>query len=83
MVSESIERVKKEKKVYNADTNEIENMNFLWSYQIDKYNNGLGDVNVADQLRGVYRMDWWITSGGGLCYSGLLDHYWPIHINSI
>ena len=66
MVSDSIQWVIKEKKVFNVDTDEVEAMQFLRLNQIDKYNNGMGDVDVADQLRGVYRLDrnirnrkWW------------------------
>ena len=35
---------------------------FLRLNQIDKYNNGRGDVYVADQFRGVYRMDRWVRN---------------------
>ena len=61
MVSELIEWVEKEKKVYNIDSNEVESLKFLRLNQIDNYNNGMRDVDVdvADQLRGVYRMDRW------------------------
>ena len=61
MVSESIEWAEKEKKVYNPRSNGVEGLKFLKLLnQIDKCNsNGMGYVDVADQLRGVYRMDRW------------------------
>ena len=49
-------------KVYNVDTNEVESMKFLRLNQINKYNNEMGSVDVADQLRGVYRMDRWVCN---------------------
>jgi len=66
MVSDSIEWVPKERKVFNVDTNYVEKLVFLRLNQIDSYNNGMGDVDLTDQLRGVYRLDrfvrkrkWW------------------------
>lgn len=54
MVSDSIKWVEKERKV------------FLRLNQIDAYSNGMGHVDLADQLRGVYCLDrfvrnrkWW------------------------
>ena len=44
------------------------------------------DVDVADQLKGdVYRMvnEWGTGSGGGQCFSGRLEHCWPIDTNFI
>ena len=41
--------------VYNVDTGEVEYLKFLIINQIDKYNNGMVNVDVADKLRGVYR----------------------------
>ena len=34
--------------VYNVDTGKLEALEFLRLNQIYKYNNGMGDVNVAD-----------------------------------
>ena len=66
MISNSIKWVVKEKKVFNVDTNQVEKLEFLRLNQINDYNNGMGDVDLADQLRGVYRIDrfvrnrkWW------------------------
>ena len=68
MVSDSIKWVPKERKVFNVDTNCVEKLVFLRLNQIDSYNNGMGDVDLADQLRGVYRLDrfvrnrkWWCS----------------------
>ena len=48
--------------VYNVDTGKVEALKFLRLNQIDKYNNGMGDVDVADQLRGVYKLDCWVRN---------------------
>ena len=57
MVSQSIEWIVKEKSVFNVDTNEVETLKFLRLNQINKYNLEMGGVDIADQLRGVYRID--------------------------
>ena len=62
MVSPSIEWIVKEKNVYNVDTDEIESMEFLRLNQINKYNMEMGGVDIADQLRGVYRLDRWVRN---------------------
>ena len=62
MVSESIQWVEKEKMVYNVDIGKVEDLKLLRLNQIDKYNNGMGDVDVADQLIGVYRLDRWVRN---------------------
>ena len=46
--------------VYNVDTGKLDALKFLRLNQIDKYNNGMVNVAVADQLRGVYRLDRWV-----------------------
>ena len=48
--------------VYNVDTGKVEALKLLRLNQIEKYNNGMGDVDVADQLRGVYRLDRWVRN---------------------
>ena len=48
--------------MYNVDTGKVEALKFLRLNKIDKYNNGMGDVNVADQLRGVYRLVRWVRN---------------------
>ena len=62
MVSESIQWLYKEKIVYNNETGKVEALKFLRLNQIDKYNNGMGDFDVVDQLRGVYRLDCWVRN---------------------
>jgi len=52
----------REKNVYNVDTDEIETMEFLRLNQINKYNMEMGGVDIADQLRGVYRLDRWVRN---------------------
>ena len=67
MVSKSIQWVEKEKMVYNVDIGKVEYLRFLSLNQIDKYNNGMGNIDMAYQLRGVCRLDrcvrnrkcWW------------------------
>ena len=48
--------------VYNVDTGKVETLKLFILNQIDKYNNGIGDVDVADKLRGVYRLDRWVRN---------------------
>ena len=68
MVSEKIEWVVKSKPVFNVEKNETEDLRFLRLNQIHKYNKEMGGVDIADQLRGVYRIDrfvrnrkWWFS----------------------
>eukprot|EP00536_Pseudo-nitzschia_multiseries_P019227 jgi/Psemu1/59592/gm1.59592_g len=60
MVTSVIEWVEKEKIIYNVETDKKEKMKFLQLNQLDNYNNGMEDVGIADQLRGVYRLDRWV-----------------------
>ena len=48
--------------MYNVDTGKVEGLKFLRLNQIDNYNNGMGDVDVANQLRGLYRLDRWLRN---------------------
>ena len=57
---------RQEKPVYNVDTGQVELINFLRLNTINFYNEDMGNVDVADQLRGIYRCDigvsnrkWW------------------------
>eukprot|EP00536_Pseudo-nitzschia_multiseries_P006112 jgi/Psemu1/14483/gm1.14483_g len=50
MVTSVIEWAEKEKVVYNMETDKKEKMKFLQLNQLDTYNNGMGDVNIADQV---------------------------------
>ena len=65
--TESIEWIKKEKKVYDAQKKKTVKMPFYRLNVIDFYNKNMGNVDLADQLRNVYRYDttwhrnrkWW------------------------
>ena len=63
---ESITWVKKTKKVWVHENDSIMNLEFLRLSSANNYNNGMGDVDIADQKRGSYRPDrfmrkmkWW------------------------
>ena len=62
VVYESVEWVKVEKNVYNVETDETEVMKFLRLNQIHKYNHEIVGVDIADQLRGVYRCDHFVRN---------------------
>lgn len=66
MACQKIEWIVKEKLVYNVDSGCSETLQFLRLNQIDNYNAEMGNVDLADQLRGSYRLDhgvrnrkWW------------------------
>jgi hypothetical protein len=60
MVCEDIKWIEKYRMVYDPDQAKMVGMNFLRLNLNDDYNNDMGHVDVADQLRGNYRMDRWI-----------------------
>lgn len=62
MITEQIQWIEKETKVFNCDTDQLEMMKFLRMGFIDVYNHTMGDVDLADQLRGNYRPDRWIRN---------------------
>ena len=62
MVYKSIKWKKLERKVYNVDTNRVEALIFFRLNRIDTYNHGMGNVDLADQLRGVYCLDRWVRN---------------------
>jgi hypothetical protein len=62
MVSVKLEWVVVGKKVYNVDTQKTEYIRFLRLNVIDKYNHTIGHVDVADQLRGSYRIDIYVRN---------------------
>ena len=62
MICESIKWVLKERNVYNVDSGMMEKLYFLRMNHIDCYNHTMGNVDVADQLRGVYRLDYWVRN---------------------
>ena len=67
MVTDTIKWIVKERSVYNVDTKRVELMQFLWLNQIDTYNYGMGNVDIADQLRGFYRVDIWLHNRKWWC----------------
>ena len=62
MVSTCLTWVLKEKDVYNVDSGQMEKLQFLRMNHIDHYNKTMGNVDIADQLRGVYRLDTWVRN---------------------
>ena len=62
MVCEELKWLEVEKQVYNVDTGKMESLRFLRLNTIDNYNKTMGNVDIADQLRGSYRVDHWIRN---------------------
>jgi hypothetical protein len=60
MVSESVEWLVKKRKVYHRESNSMKMMGYLRLNVIDEYNNNMNNVDIADQLRGQYRPDFWM-----------------------
>ena len=52
--------VEKVRKVWNVDTEKMEDMKYYRLEIIDHYNKRMGFVDLADQLRQHYRMDYWM-----------------------
>ena len=66
MVPGEVKWVEVNKYVYNLDSGEVEQLEFLRLGNINKYNKEIGSVDLADQLRGSYCLDkntrnckWW------------------------
>ena len=66
MVSGEVKWVEVNKDVYNVDSGEVEQLKFLRLGHINKYNEEMGSVDLAYQMRGSYRLDkntrnrkWW------------------------
>ena len=59
MVSDSIKWVEKDRSVYDPAQEKNRAFKFLRLNVNNDYNNDMGHVDVADQLRGYYRMDHW------------------------
>ena len=53
MCNNNIKWVEKERKIYNKNTGKKEKANFLRLNVNDDYNQGMGEVDIADQLRGA------------------------------
>ena len=62
MANDRIEWTKKKRKVYNKDLGKQVDIDFLSLNITDDYNYGMGQVDISDQLRGVYRMDHWLRN---------------------
>ena len=60
MVCKLVKWILCEKKVFNVDTGLKESMKFLRLGHIHTYNQEMGDVDIADQYRNVYRFDHWM-----------------------
>ena len=66
MVSEELNLVVKDKECFNTETGEVLKMRFLRMNCINKYNNKMGGVGIADNPRSYYRIylgvrkrKWW------------------------
>ena len=62
MCNEKIEWVKKARKVFNKATKKVEKIEFLQLNVNNDYNNGMGDVDISDQLQNSYRIDTWLRN---------------------
>jgi len=60
MVAESIEWLTKERKVFDKDEQIVTAIEFLRLNMTDDYNNNMHEVDIADQLRNNYRIDFWL-----------------------
>ena len=60
MCCKTVQWVKKTFKVYDKKTNKSKNSTFLWLNINDLYNKEMGNVDIADQIRGAYRIDKWM-----------------------
>ena len=55
--AEKVEWIKKKRKVFRKDLQQIADTTFHRVNVIDMYNFNMNNVDVADQLRGSYRFD--------------------------
>ena len=62
MVSSNIEWVVNTRQVFSYATGQQETLQFLRLKHIHEYNSNMGDVDLADQLRGAYRFDRWVRN---------------------
>ena len=60
MICEKIKWVECEKKVYCVETEQVEMLKFLQLSINNKYNYGMGGVDIADQLHNYYCFDHWM-----------------------
>ena len=59
MACKEIKWIQKKRKVYDKATSTMVDNEFLRLNINDDYNFGMGNVNIADQIRGSYRFDKW------------------------
>jgi hypothetical protein len=57
MACTSLKWIEKRKKVFKKETSSNVSMAFLRPEVTDLYNNGMNNMDIADQLRGTYRFD--------------------------
>ena len=62
MVSGRIKWIEVKKKVYDVESEKYEEVKFLRMNFINNYNFTMGHVDVSDQLRGSYHIDWWVRN---------------------
>ena len=62
MVCTEVKWVSKLQQVYNVDIGMIKTMKFLQMNNIDHYNHSMGHVDLSDQLRDQYCMNYWIRN---------------------
>ena len=62
LCNSAIKWVQKKRKVFDKGRNLTEKIRFLRLNITDDYNNGMGQVDIADQLRGTYRFDKWLRN---------------------
>ena len=60
MCCETVQWVKKTRKIYDHSLNKVRERTFLRLNINDLYNKEMGDVDIADQIRGTYRIDKWM-----------------------
>ena len=60
MACTGLKWIEKRKKVFDKETGANVSMAFLRPEVTDMYNNGMNNVDIADQLRGTYRLDRWM-----------------------
>ena len=62
MCCESIKWIVKTRKIYDKTVGTMTKMNFLCLNINNQYNYGMGDVDLADQLRLVYKVNVWLRN---------------------
>ena len=60
MICKKIEWQRNTRKVFNPGSGSTQNVEYLRLNLINYYNHSMGDVDLANQLRNVYRFDHWL-----------------------